>query len=211
MTLLYWEWHLIPRWPLRSIFAWFLEQLLKDLVSWGSPGECSLIDRFLGDAFGVLSCQFWSTVLQSGARLPIHTLNYCMDRAVSGARFLTGGVFECDIAYRRSVAIHCMLYKTRCNPMHPFNCALPGSYVPVRVIRGALGYTYTPPRCRTSQYSRTFIPLSVSLGNDLANPVFDCVGLVGFRSRANAFYWLNKLLYPNYNLLLFLSFSSFCL
>ena len=35
-----------------------------------------MIDRFLGDAFGVLSCQFWNTVLQSGARLPIHTLNY---------------------------------------------------------------------------------------------------------------------------------------
>ena len=35
-----------------------------------------MIDRFLGDAFGILSCQFWSAVLQSGARLPIHTLNY---------------------------------------------------------------------------------------------------------------------------------------
>ena len=33
-----------------------------------------MIDRFLGDAFGVLSFQFWSTVLQSGARLPIHAL-----------------------------------------------------------------------------------------------------------------------------------------
>ena len=30
-------------------------------------------NRFLGDAFGVLSCQFWNTVLQSGALLPIHT------------------------------------------------------------------------------------------------------------------------------------------
>ena len=46
------------------------------LVSRGSPGEYSMVDRFLGDAFGVLSCQFWSTVLQSGVRLPIHTLNY---------------------------------------------------------------------------------------------------------------------------------------
>ena len=35
-----------------------------------------MIDRFLGDAFGVLSCQFWSTVLQYGVRLSIHTLNY---------------------------------------------------------------------------------------------------------------------------------------
>ena len=27
------------------------------------------------------------------------------DRAASGARFLTGGVFECDIAHRRSVSV----------------------------------------------------------------------------------------------------------
>ena len=40
------------------------------------------IDRFLGDAFGVLSCQFWSIVLQSGARLPIHTLNYWTEQSV---------------------------------------------------------------------------------------------------------------------------------
>ena len=39
------------------------------------PGECSMTDRFLGDAFGVLSYQFWSTVLLSVARPPIHTLN----------------------------------------------------------------------------------------------------------------------------------------
>ena len=42
----------------------------------GSLGECSMIDRFLGDAFGDLSFQFWSTVLQCGTPLPIHTLNY---------------------------------------------------------------------------------------------------------------------------------------
>ena len=47
-------------------------------------------------------------------------------------------------------------------------------------------YTYAPPRCRTLQYSRTFIPFSVSLWNDLANSVFDGVGLAGFKSRANA-------------------------
>ena len=41
-----------------------------------------MIDRFLGDAFGVLPCQFWSIVLQSGARLPIHTLNYWTKQSV---------------------------------------------------------------------------------------------------------------------------------
>ena len=112
-----------------------------------------------------------------------------LHRAVSGARFLTGGVFECDIYHRRSVAVLCMLYKIRCNPVHPLNGALPGPYVPTRVTRGSLvahRYTYAPPRCRTMQYSRTFILFSVSLWNDLANPVFDGVGLAGFRSRANA-------------------------
>ena len=82
-----------------------------------------------------------------------------------------------------------MLYKIRCNPVHPLNGALAGPYVPVRVTLGALvthRYTYAPPRCRTSQYLRTFIPLSVSPWNVLANHVFDSVGLTGFKSRANA-------------------------
>ena len=97
-------------------------------------------------------------------------------RAVSVARFLTGGVFECDIAHRRSVSDLCMLYMIRCNPMHQLNISLPGPYVSVLVILGALLahlYTYAPPRCRTSQYRSTFVPRSVSLWNDFADPVFD--------------------------------------
>ena len=73
--------------------------------------------------------------------------------------------------------------------MHSLNGALPGPCVPVRVTRGALvshRYTYAPPRCRTSQYLRTFVPLSVSLWNDLADLVFDGVVLEGFKSTANA-------------------------
>ena len=74
-----------------------------------------------------------------------------LDRAVSGARFLTGGVIECDISHRRSVAVPCMLYKIRCNPVHPHNGALPGPYVPVRVTRGALvAHQYTS-LCTASQ------------------------------------------------------------
>ena len=112
-----------------------------------------------------------------------------LDRAASGARFLTGGVFECDISHRGSVAVLCMLCKIRCKPVHPLNGALPGPYVPAQVTRSALvahRYTYAQPRSRTLQYSRAFIPFSVSLWNDLASSVFDGVGLAGFKSRANA-------------------------
>ena len=118
----------------------------------------------------------------SGFVLPV--LEYCsavwcsaadthlklLDRAVSGARFLTGGVIECDISHRRSLAVLCMLYKISCNPVHPLNGALPGPYVPVRVTRGALvphRYTYAPPRCRTMQFSRTVILFSKKVWSNI--------------------------------------------
>ena len=75
--------------------------------------------------------------------------------------------------------------------MHSIYGALPGPYVPVRVTRGSLDthqYTYASPRYRTLQYRITFTPLSVSLWNDLADPVFDSLGLAGFKSMANALF-----------------------
>ena len=89
-----------------------------------------------------------------------------MDPIVSGASFLTLGVFVCDLAHIQSVAVLCLLYKIRYNPLHPLYGALPVPYVLVRVTRGAviaLQSTSMPPCCRTLQYHRTFIPLSISL------------------------------------------------
>ena len=175
--------------------------------SWRVFHDRSLLIRwFRGFVLPVL--EYCSAVWCSAGNTHLKLL----DRAVSGPRFLTGCVFECDISHRRSVAVLCMLYKIRCNSVHPLNGALPGPYVPVRVTYGALvahRYTYAPPRCRTLQYSRTFILFSVSLWNDFANPVFVGVGLLGFKSRAMLLYW-PKLLYPYYSLLLFFPFSSFC-
>ena len=74
--------------------------------------------------------------------------------------------------------------------MHHLSGVLPLPYVPTGVTRGALvahRHSYTPPCRRTYQYRRIFVPLSVSLWNDLSDPVFDGVGLAGFKSRANAF------------------------
>ena len=153
--------------------------------SWRVFHDRSLLGRCFG-GFVLPVLDYRSAVWCSAADAHLKLL----DRAVIGARFLTGGVIECDIARRRSGAVLCMLYKIRCKPMHPLSGALPGQNVPVLVTRGAQvvhRYTYAPPRCRTSQYSRTFIPISVSLWNDLANPVFDGVGLAGFKSKVNAF------------------------
>ena len=110
------------------------------------------------------------------------------------AGFLAGGVLECNLAHRRSVAELCMLFNIKSNPMHPLNCAVSFPYVPVRVtVRVTCGalvahrHSFAPSRCRTPQYRRTLVPLSVSLRNDLSELVFDGVGLAGFKSRANAF------------------------
>ena len=70
----------------------------------------------------MLALEYCSSVWCSAADTNLKLL----DRAVSDVRFLTGGVFEYDIAHRRSVAVLCMLYKIRCNPMHPLNDAVPG-------------------------------------------------------------------------------------
>ena len=81
-----------------------------------------------------------------------------------------------------------MLYMIRCNPTHPPYGDLPVPYVPV--TRGTVivyRYTCKPPHCRTSEYNRTFIPLLVSLWNNLSDPAFDGVGLVDFKSREKAF------------------------
>ena len=53
--------------------------------------------------------------------------------------------------------------------MHPLSGALPLPYVPAGVTSGALvsqRHSFAPSRFKTSQYSITFVPLSVSLWND---------------------------------------------
>ena len=139
---------------------------------------------------------FWSFILPA--------LEYCsavwcsagdshlklLDRVARSAGFLAGGVLDYNLAHRRSVAELCMIFKIKSNPMHPLSGALPLPYVPARVTRGALvahSHSFAPPRWRTSQYRRSFVLLSVSLWYNLSDPVFDCVELTGFKSRANAF------------------------
>ena len=61
-------------------------------------------------------------------------------------------MFACDIDHRRSVAVLCMLYRIKCNPMHPLNDALPEPYALVRITRGdqvTHRYTYAPPHSET--------------------------------------------------------------
>ena len=111
-------------------------------------------------------------------------------------------MFECDSAHCRSVALLCILYKIMCNQMHALNGALPGPYVPVRVTRGALvahRHAYAPPRCRTSQHRRTFIPQGPS-GTILLTQYSMVWDWRVSKSGPMLLYW-PKLLYP-YNIII---------
>ena len=81
--------------------------------SWRVLHDRSLLERRFR-CFALPVLEYCSAVWWSAADTHIKLL----DCAVSGARFLTGGVFECDISNLRSVAVLRMLYKISCNPMH---------------------------------------------------------------------------------------------
>ena len=139
MNLLYWEWHLIPNWPLREhlrLASRAASQRLSILrKSWRVFHDRSVLERCFR-SFVLPVLEYCSAVWCSDADIHFKLL----DSVVSGARFLTGGVFECDISHRRSVAFLCIRYKMRCNPMHPINDALPWT------VCASAGYTRCPGR-----------------------------------------------------------------
>ena len=85
---------------LRSVSRAASQRLGIMKKSWRVFHDRSLLGRcFLGFVLPVL--EYYSAVWCSAADTHLKLL----DRALSGARFLTGGVFECEIAHRRSVAV----------------------------------------------------------------------------------------------------------
>ena len=144
--------------------------------------------RFRGFVLPVL--EYCSAVWCSAADTHLKLL----DQVVNGACFLAGGVLDCDLAHRRSVAVlRCCTRSdvNRCTHfMVLYRCHMCQSGLHVMLWRKNR-YIYALPRCRTLQYCRTFVPLAVSLLNDLDDPVLDGVGFAGFKSRASAFYWPN--------------------
>ena len=110
-----------------------------------------------------------------------------VDRAVSGARFLTRGVFECDISHRRFVArgLHAVFWSHIGTLMHRLAaepCSTAGLLFPSRCPSGTILLT----------------PYSMVWDWRIS------------RAGPMLLYW-PKLLYPYYSLLLFFPLSSFCL
>ena len=149
-----------------------------------------------GDRSLVARC-FWSFLLP--------TLEYCspvwgsaaechlglLDRIVRSAANLSAGGVECDLQHRRLVASLCMLYKITSNVTHPLHAALPERFVPQRLTRRATllhDRAFSPVRCRTEQFQRSFLPRCVGAWNGLDGSVFRCGDLSSFKSAVNRFF-----------------------
>ena len=137
---------------------------------------------FLMRCFRGFVLPFWSTLLQCGARLPIHILNYRTMQSVVpsfslgvwlSVTLLIIDLWQYCVCCIRSGVTRCILLMV----LSRIVCARAG-YTSVShryTRRWAAGrvahpYTYAPPRCRPLQYRMTFIPSTVSLWNDLADP-----------------------------------------
>ena len=142
--------------------------------SWRVFHDKLLIGRcFWGFVFPVL--EYCSAMWCSAADTHLKLL----DRVVSGACFLAGGVLNCNPSHR----------KFRCNPMHLLCGALPVPYVPVRFTRGssiAHRYLCASP-LQNLAGRRTFIPLSVSLERS-GWPRIRWCGIGGFQEQVQCLF-----------------------
>lgn len=131
--------------------------------------------------FVVLSCLFGVLFFDLVLGCRYINFGYWTVYIVSEASFLARGVLDCNLSNSRSVAILCLLHKTRRNNMNQLCGALPVPSMPVWIT-----YAWVPPRCRTTQYRRIFIHYSGSLRNDLGDNDVEDVGLANLKKNVNA-------------------------
>ena len=148
-----------------------------------------MTDHFLGEAFGDLSCPFWSTGPAVWCSAT-DTLNYWTVESLVPL-FFTRGVFECHLAHCRSVAVFCMPYMIRYKPMHPLYGVLPVPYVPVRGKRCALVAhrytTYTPLAAELAVSQDFCLLVSVSVERS-CRPYIRWRGTRGFQEQGQCFF-----------------------
>ena len=193
---------------LRSVSRAALQRLGILRKSWRVFHDRALLGRcFRGIVLPVL--EYCSAAWCSAADTHLKLL----DRAVSGARFLTGGVFECDISHRRSVAVRVCFIRsgvTRCTLLMVLSLdhmCQRGLHVVLWLHIGTLMHSLAAEPCSAAGL---LFPFRCPSGTTLLAPFSMVWDWRVSRAGPMLLYW-SKLLYPYYNLLLSFPFSSFSL
>ena len=134
----------------------------------------------------ILPCfEYCAPVWSSAANSHLNLL----DKNLRAIKFLIPDL-NVDLWHRRAVSSLCILYKIFHTADHPLHQDLPRLFAPQRVTRDALNAnsrSFTPMRFNTTQYSRSFIPSTTKLWNELPSGVVESLELQRFKMGANAF------------------------
>ena len=112
-----------------------------------------------------------------------------LDRAFNQVKFLLPSL-RINLAHRRLIGSLSYLFKLYSNDGHPLRALLPDLHQPTRLTRGTQamnGAAFSVVRCRTTQFSRTFIPYTCRRWNSLPDDVIGAGDADSFKSRANIF------------------------
>ena len=112
-----------------------------------------------------------------------------LDKNLRAIKFLIPDL-KVNLWHRRAISSLCILFKIFNDADHPLHNELPNLYAPQRVTRDALNANsraFTPMRFNTTQYSRSFIPNTTKLWNELPSVVVESLELQKFKVGANAF------------------------
>ena len=149
-----------------------------------------IIDRSFWDQFIIYAAglRVLFAVQCSASASPLKLLG----RVVRSDRVLAGGVLECNLANRRSIAVLQMLFEIKSNPKHPLRgyiafaiCATSACvYYSIVTLWLLIITSLHASSLQNSSAPQVLLLISVSLWDDLYEPVFNGVGLTGFRSRA---------------------------
>ena len=113
-----------------------------------------------------------------------------LDRVVGRVSQLSGGSVSCDLWQRSNVASLCLFFKIDSLVGHPVRSLFPAQYVIRRATCGAStdhSRFFEIPKCRTVQFSRSFVLSCVRLGNGFHESVFAGEGLGAFKNSVNRF------------------------
>ena len=134
----------------------------------------------------ILPCfEYCAPVWSSAANSHLNLL----DKNLRAIKFLIPDL-NVNLWHRRAISSLCILYKIFHNADHPLHLDLPSLYAPQRVTRDALNFNsraFTPTRFNTTQFSRSFIPGTTKLWNELPSVVVESLELQKFKVGANAF------------------------
>ena len=112
-----------------------------------------------------------------------------LDKAFGQIKFLLP-TLNISLSHRRIVGSLSYLYKIYSNPTHPVYHLLPPPYRPSRVTRYSVminDRAFSLPRCHSTQFTRSFFPLTCGLWNTLPNEIVCSTNVDAFKRRANSF------------------------